>query len=144
MEIEIFSAKPKLFYKVEFWEENKEREPVLVKYLWAYSDLQAKTLLRERGMREARTMGNFLIAHMFARDDITVIAKEVKEQEDPLKTKIKEELGNADVCPKCSGSVENDLCENCGWHRESWLSRANNDMNKGKQSASGEQLELGL
>jgi hypothetical protein len=134
------AAKPKPLFKVEFWEENKEREPVLVRYIHAYSPAQAKMMLRERATQDAKINGNFLVAHMFVRNDISVIAKEVKEN--PIKERIRQETKNAVICPRCSGRVEDDLCQNCGWNRESWWDRGNRDA--GKQQASGEQLELNI
>lgn len=120
------AAKPKLLYKVEFWQENREQKPVLVRYVRAYSSKHAYVVLRERALQEARTQGDYMMAHMFVRDDILVVANEVKE--DPLKTQMKREFKNYGFCPKCSHEVEDDYCQNCGWHKgSSWLDRAEAD-----------------
>jgi len=122
-------GRSKLLYKVEFWQENGKPEPILTQYVKAFSPKQAKKALRERALQEARSSGKYQMAHLFIRDDILVTAEEI--QENPLKKKPgearKQEIKNANVCPKCEGEVEDDYCQNCGWHRESWLSRARRD-----------------
>src|ERR1039457_279001 len=74
--------KQKPLFKVDFWEENGGPEPVLIKWVRAFTAGQAKEALKIRGLEEARNRGKYALLNLFGRDDVTIVANEVKD--DPL------------------------------------------------------------
>jgi len=116
---------PKITWKVEFWEENREQEPVWTEYTKAKDGDSAKKNVKWRAIAEARKTGKCWVSHLFGREDVLVTAMPIRR--DPMDAIREKETRHADVCLECGSDMEHDYCQKCGWHRESWLDRAQKD-----------------
>jgi len=135
---------PKILWKVEFWEENREHAPVYVAYVMARTAKGAKNSLRFRGFEQARTENKVWLSHLFHRDDILVTAKPDEQWAEKQRVKKERELQVAEMegmrsCRNCGSELDDDYCQSCGWRRQaaSWLEAA---MSKqGETPRAGEQ-----
>jgi hypothetical protein len=129
------TQQPKILWKVEFWEENREHAPVYVAYVMARTAKGAKNALKFRGFQQARERDKVWLSHLFYRDDILVTAK--PDEQWAEKQKLRRDLAGRNACAECGSELDDDYCQECGWRRQaSWLERA---MERQGESMAGEE-----
>ena len=133
------SVQPKILYRVEFWEENREHKPIHVAYVMARTPMGAKNTLKYRGFEQARQQNKIWLSHLFYRDDILVTAvPDEKWAAKQVENKQKQKLVKFHMCQECGSQLDDDYCQECGWRRQSsWLERAL--AKQGETVGSGEQ-----
>lgn len=149
-------TQPKTLFKVEFWEENREHEPVRTEYVyapmredWAQTRKGVIRAMLWRGQDQANKRDLVWLSHLMAREDILVVVKVDEKWAAKQKAKLDEERARRDeerelsaltkrhTCGNCGGELDDDYCQGCGWRRQSsWLDRALGKQ--GKAVAGGE------
>ena len=105
-------------------------------YIRADSEGQALSMLKSRlrdKARETNKTEDHENASLFSRDDITPYAKETYDwrEIDRMEAKdLKGSLGLQSKCQQCGGTLDDDYCQDCGWRRQSWFSKAMEEQGK--------------
>lgn len=113
--------KTKILFKVEFWRENQEKDPVATRYIRAWSQKSAYMSLKERALIEARQYGKHLLLHLLGSEDVRATFEPIEDRREKLQKKEKQMLPKY-RCRKCGSELDDDYCQECGWRRQaSWI-----------------------
>lgn len=116
------SKEIKPLYKVDFFEDGRDSEPVATRHIHAFSVKQAKELLKGRAAEEARR-GQYLLTYLLGRDDVMLVIKKVEDTRSIAKTE-REKMKSLHTCQQCGEILDDDYCQSCGWRKQSWVDRA--------------------